>query len=284
MVDAEHALPALLSAATADFGRAGIADPRREAIRLWSDIRSLAPAQAIMAGDVAVTTEEAERFVNAAQRRAAGEPLAYVSGWTGFRRLTLHCDRRALIPRPETEGLVELALARVRHGVAADIGTGTGAIALALRDEGEFDEVIGVDLSADALALASANGQATGRHVTWMLGDLVAPLRGDSLDLLVSNPPYLTRGEHDTLDHSVRDYEPAMALVGGDDGQAIVNRLIHDARRVVRRDGWMLLEADCRRVAENARVAAAEGWQDVSVQEDLFGRARYLLARRGSES
>ena len=222
------------------------------------------------------------RFDEAVRRRAAGEPLAYVTGWTGFRRLTLRCDRRALIPRPETEGLVEAALARVNSGTAADIGTGTGAIALALRDEGEFERVYATEHSPDAMALARENVAAAGNAVTLLAGDLVAPLVGRWVDLLVSNPPYLTQAEHDTLDRSVRDYEPAIALIGGSDGLLLIRRLLAEAREVVAAGGWIALEVDATRAEQCGRLAAAAGWLDVTVLDDLFGRARYLLARRGN--
>ncbi len=284
MVEVAQTLGDLFAEAVAAFRDAGFAEPRREAIRLWSDLAGVTAASAGLRTAEPVEAASARRLTDAVRRRIDGEPLAYVTGWTGFRRLTLRCDRRALIPRPETEGLVEAALARVRSGVAADIGTGTGAIALALADEGDFDQVIGIDISPDALALARSNGAATGQPVVWLDGDLLAPLAGRSVDLLVSNPPYLTQAEHDTLDRSVRDYEPALALVGGEDGQSVLRRLLHESRALVKSGGWIALEIDCRRAADTAALATAAGWQHVSVLDDLFGRARYLLAQQRSES
>lgn len=284
MVDVVQTLGELLAWGTGALSRAGVVEPRREAFRLWSDGHDRTAAMATLAGAEPVGAEAASRFRDSIRRRLAGEPVAYITGWTGFRRLTLHCDRRALIPRPETEGLVDVALARARSGVAVDIGTGTGAIALALSDEGEFADVIGVDVSPEALALACSNGMASGRPVTWLEGDLVAPLAGRQVNLLVSNPPYLTQAEYDSLDRSVRDYEPALALVGGDDGQRLVRRLLHDARSVVTPTGWIALEVDCRRAEDTGRIATAAGWESVTVLDDLFGRARYVLARRGSTS
>jgi release factor glutamine methyltransferase len=284
MVEMVQTLGDLFVEAVAALRDAGFAEPRREAIRLWSDLAGVTAASAGLRTAEAVDAESARRLTDAVRRRINGEPLAYVTGWTGFRRLVLQCDRRALIPRPETEGLVEAALARVRAGTAADIGTGTGAIALALADEGDFDQVIGIDLSREALSLARTNGQATPLPVAWLEGDLLAPLAGRPVDLLVSNPPYLTQAEHDTLDWSVRDYEPAVALVGGDDGQAVIRRLLHDGRALVKPGGWIALEIDCRRAADTVAIATAAGWGDVTVLDDLFGRARYLLAQQRSGS
>jgi release factor glutamine methyltransferase len=284
MVDAAPLLGELITAGARVLAAADLPESRREALRLWSDLRGTVTALALLGSAEPTDAQRASQFLAAVDRRAGGEPLAYVTGSTGFRRLTLQCDSRALIPRPETEGLVDLALARVHRGVAADIGTGTGALALALSDEGDFDEVIGIDLSADALALARSNGAAVGRPVTWLEGDLTAPIGGRQVDLLVSNPPYLTQAEYDSLDRSVRDYEPGLALVSGDDGQQLTRRLLHEARTVVRPGGWIALEVDCRRADDTGRLASDAGWEEVTVLDDLFGRARYVLARQGSAS
>jgi release factor glutamine methyltransferase len=272
----------LVRSAAAELAAAGIAEPRREALRIWAGIERVGVAEAVLRREAPADHGAVRRFEDAVHRRAAGEPLAYVTGWMGFRRLTLNCDRRALIPRPETEGLIDAALARVRTGVAADIGTGTGALALALGDEGGFERVVAVDVSPDALALAGENAAATGIAVLLRHGDLVAPLTGQLVDLLVSNPPYLTQAEYDSLDRSVRDYEPGLALVAGDDGLLFTRRLLSDARSVVAADGWIAVEVDCSRAAESGRIATALGWQGVTVLDDMFGRARYLLARQGS--
>jgi release factor glutamine methyltransferase len=282
MVDAAPTLGDLLARGTSALRGAGVAEPRREALRLWSDLTGMSAALATVGSTGVVADDLASQYGDRVDRRISGEPVAYITGWTGFRGLMLRCDRRALIPRPETEGLVDAALARVRIGVAADIGTGAGAIALALSDEGDFDEVVGIDVSAEALALARTNGATTDRPVTWLEGDLLAPLVGRQLDLLVSNPPYLTQAEYDSLDRSVRDYEPGLALLGGDDGQRVVGRLLQEAPSVVTAGGWIALEVDCRRAADSGRIASAAGWENVTVLDDLFGRARYLLARRGS--
>lgn len=282
MPEAAQSLQQLLASAGAVFAAAGVADARGAAHRLWSDLERRPRADALLARCDAVDAERATRYLAAVARRVAGEPLAYVTGWTGFRHLVLACDRRALIPRPETEGLVEAALLRVRGGVAADVGTGTGAIALALRQEGAFDEVLAIDRSPEALALARENGAATGLAVTWLEGDLLAPLAGRMVDLLVSNPPYLTEAEYAALEPGVRDFEPRLALPSGEDGLEATRRLLDEGRAVMRPGGWLAMEVDARRAAESAAIAERSGWQAVTVLDDLFGRARYLLARHGS--
>jgi len=273
-------LRAVIEEAALRLKAAGIAEPRREARRLWADLQGHSRAEVLPLQDDPVDQPLRARYEAAVLRIAAGEPIQYVTGVAGFRRLTLASDRRALIPRPETEGLVELVLARASHGRIADIGTGSGCIALSLADEGEFDLVVGVDRSPEALALARENRDQLGLSVEFVEGDLCEPLRGELWDALVSNPPYLTSGEYQGLDRSVRDWEPEGALSDGADGLATTRRLVLQARDVVRAGGLLGLEVDSSRAAAVAGLASEAGWVDVSVYEDLFGRARYVLARR----
>ena len=271
---------ALLDRARGALGAAGLPDPADEALRLWAGLRREPTGSALVARDAEVSEVEACRFEQAVARRVAGEPLAYVVGTTGFRHLELVVDRRALIPRPETEGLVELVLTRQPMGRVADIGTGTGCIAMALATEGRYSEVHAVDLSREALQLARSNAAAVGAVVRFHEGDLLAPLAGLALDAVVSNPPYLTDREYVELDPSVRDWEPKGALVGGGDGMEHTHRLLDDGRGVVRTGGWIFLEVDCNRAEDGAALARRFGWGAVEVHRDLFGRDRYLVARR----
>jgi release factor glutamine methyltransferase len=275
---------ALLAEAAASLGAAGIPAPRHEARRLWTELLDEPAETTVLHPDEIPPLERAERFRQAVARRAAGEPLAYVSGWTGFRHLTLRCDARALIPRPETEGLVELVLARVPAGRVADVGTGTGCIALSLAAEGRYDQVVATDRSSSAVALAAENAGRVAARVSLVRGDLCTPLRQGSFDALVANPPYLTEREYAALAPSVRSWEPAAALVSGPDGLHATARLLDEGRAVLRPGGWLALEVDCSRAGDVARRARALGWSDVAVHADLFGRERYLLARRSNGS
>jgi release factor glutamine methyltransferase len=198
----------LLRELAAMLGEAGVPESRREALRLWRELSGDPVAEALVRPDEPVGTELAAALREACARRAAGEPLAYVAGRAGFRRLSLRSDRRALIPRPETEGLVDLLLARVRGGAVLDIGTGTGALALALASEGTFTTVTATDLSADALALARQNVREAGIPVDLVRTDLCAALRSGGFDALASNPPYLSGAEYAALDPGVREWEP----------------------------------------------------------------------------
>jgi len=288
-------IAAALEEAVALLERAGVPDPRREAATLWAAVAG----DGTRRGDVWLrrdrepSPEVARRFREALKRRARGVPFAYAVGSVGFRTLELQIDSRALIPRPETEGLVELVLdwargagerdeGRGRGGVAADIGTGCGCIALSLAVEGEFDRVIAVERSAAAAALARENVERVRPPVPVEVreGDLLAPLGGGArLRAIVSNPPYLTDAEYASVDPGVRLFEPREALVGGGDGLAVTRALLAGARGLLQPGrGLIALEIDERRAAETAALARAHGWSQVVVREDLFGRPRFLLA------
>ena len=225
------------------------------------------------------------RAWDAARRRASGAPFAYAVGRAAFRHLTLDVDERVLIPRQETEMLVECILARTQHGVAIDIGTGSGAVALALATEGHFTRVIATDVSRGALAVASANvarlGSALRAPVDLRHGSLLAPVRGERATLITSNPPYIAFDEVSTLPASVRDWEPAVALFAPRNGMAVIEGLIRGAANVLEPGGLLALEVDSRRASLAAEIAMSDGrYRDVSVERDLAGRERILLAIR----
>jgi release factor glutamine methyltransferase len=275
--------PALLVIeGTEALGNAGVADARRQALRIWAELQGISPGESFLSSGGVADPQQAALYRDAIRRRAAGEPLPYVTGTAGFRHLTLRIDRRALIPRPETEGLVELLLQRVRRGSVADVGTGSGCIALSLAQEGEFASILALDCSAEALALARLNHHLAGAPPTvhFVRGDLATAVGPGLLDALISNPPYLTLSEYACLDSSVRDWEPAPALAAGVDGMEHTTRLVREGWERVRPGGWMALELDCSRAKAAATLAAGDGWQNVSLHLDLFGRERYLLAQR----
>jgi release factor glutamine methyltransferase len=269
----------LIDEGTARLRRSGVSEPRRQALRIWTELGHRG-SEVFLQKQQPVDKAAAARFQDAISRRAGGEPLPHVTGCSGFRRLSLVCDARALIPRPETEGLVDLLLQRVPRGRVADIGTGSGCIALSLALEGDYGEIIGIDCSAAALALARRNREVAGGRVSLVQGDLCAPLAQGTLDALISNPPYLTAAEYSLLESSVRDWEPGIALVSGEDGMAATTRLLDEGRDVLRPGGWLALEVDCSRAAAVATQASAFGWTEVTVHMDLYGRERYLLAQR----
>ena len=279
MPEIESLVHEQLRRATGSLGSAGIAAPGREARWLAEAVWGVGSVELLL-GDVRLDGSMIQRYDALVARRAGGEPLAYVTGQAVFRHLTLRSDRRGLIPRPETEGLVDLVLERVPTGRVVDIGTGSGAIALCLAAEGAYRNVVAIDRSRNALALARENRALTGLPIGLVLGDLVAPLGDEAFDVIVSNPPYLTAAEGAALDPSVRDWEPAEALVSGADGLAATRRLLGEGQRGLRPGGWIVLELDCSRAVNTAELASSLGWVDVALIEDLYQRARYLVARR----
>jgi release factor glutamine methyltransferase len=270
----------LVAAGARRLRDAGVEQAGREARWLWEKVGGQTHVAQVTRSDKPVPAAVAARYEAFINRRSRGEPLAHVLGKAVFRHLVVQSDARALIPRPETEGLVDLVLERQRTGIVADIGTGTGCVALSLASEGDYDLVLALEYSRAALSLARANAERLRSPVVLVRGDLCEGLTGGQLDVLVSNPPYLTDREYETLPPAVKDWEPAQALRSGTDGLETIRRLVRDGLRVVKPNGWMILEVDCSRAAQVAAEAVHEGWLDVLVKDDLFGRARYLVARR----
>jgi release factor glutamine methyltransferase len=239
-------------------------------------------------GSVEVDARTLARANIAVERRARGAPLAYAVGRASFRHLTLDVDERVLIPRPETEQLVELVLnatSDARGGVAIDACTGSGAIALALATEGHFSRVYATDISRDALAVARRNVELTGgmlkAPVDVLEGSLLGPVLDVRARVVVSNPPYIALGEAATLPASVRDWEPAVALYSGNDGMSATARLVRQAAEVLLPNGLLALEVDARRASLAAELVSRERrFRDIRVELDLAGRERFVLARR----
>jgi release factor glutamine methyltransferase len=275
---------ALLVEAAERLAAVGVEDPKREALVLWAAVGGRSPGEVWRQRSERPAPETAAAFAQALDQRHAGAPAAYAAGTAAFRTLELTVDARVLIPRPETEGLVELVLewaaARGRWGTAADIGTGSGCIALSLATEGRFDRVIATDLSEDALAVAAANAArlAPPVPVVFLEGDLHWALQGEQVDVLVSNPPYVTAAEWAALDPGVRGHEPRQALVGGTDGMAHIDALLRAGTGVLKPGGLLAMEIDCRRAERALALARSLGWATARIERDLFGRERYLLA------
>jgi release factor glutamine methyltransferase len=279
----------LLADAEQRLADSRVGDPRREALTLLGAIMETSPGSLWTRRHEPADPAVGAAFLQAVTSRSAGVPAAYAAGTAAFRTLELAVDPRVLIPRPETEGLVECVLdwcrTRDRWGVAADIGTGSGCIALSLATEGRFSWVIATDLSEAALTVARGNAAALGTPpiVEFRAGDLLWAMRTASADVIVSNPPYVAADEWETLDGGVRDQEPRLALVGGSDGLAHTGVLLRQARGRLAPGGLLALEVDCRRANRTLALARAEGWTSARIERDLFGRERYLLAEREVE-
>src|SRR5437867_3672025 len=269
---------------------AGLPDARREARTLWAAVAGagVKPGDVWLRRDRAAPADVARRFRRAVERRANGVPFGYAVGRADFRSLELHLDPRALIPRPETEGLVDLVLRETgmrdagcgMRGVVADVGTGCGCIALSLAVEGHFDRVIAVERSPEAAALARENVALLQPPLPVEVreGDLLGPLAGERYRAIVSNPPYLTEAEYAALDPAVRSFEPREALASGADGLTATRALLEGAAALLEPGGCVVLEIDERRADATRRLALRHGWSRVGVDGDLFGRRRFLLA------
>ena len=260
----------------------------REIIAAFYDVPRFWPAAN---AHVRVESEMWPRARAAAQKRARGAPLAYAVGRANFRHLTLDIDERVLIPRPETELLVDLVLERTlgQQELVVDVGTGSGAIALALASEGEFAEVLGTDVSLDALAVAQANRRilaargALRAEVSLAHGSLLAPLRArrQRAGVVVSNPPYIAFDEARDLPADVRDWEPPVALFSSGQGLDISAQLVREAADALIDGGLLAVEVDARRASLVAELVARDTrYHAVSVHLDLTGRERFVLATR----
>jgi release factor glutamine methyltransferase len=262
----------VLRAAAEYLERKGVDSPRLDAELLLAHALGLTRLELYTQHDRPLSGEERARARELVERRGRREPLAYILGEWGFRRLTLRTDARALVPRPETEIVVERALAAIA-GVAApsvlDVGTGSGAIALAIASERAEAHVIATDSSPAALELARANAEQLGLDVTFLEADLLDGVEG-RFDLVVSNPPYVLP-EEELLPELA--YEPREALVDGGQTAALAGA----ARDVL--DGFLVLEVHEERAGEVAEELATLGYSGVTVTRDLAGKERVVEAQ-----
>jgi release factor glutamine methyltransferase len=270
----------LLRRATEYLDRHGVESPRTSAEQLMMHVLGTDRAGLYSRTD-GLDTREARMFGRAICQRCTGTPLQHLTGEQGFRRIVLEVRPGVFVPRPETEVLVGLALdavAGIEDPVVVDVGTGTGAIALAVKDERPDATVYATDRSSESVELAASNAQRLGLDVRLLEGDLLSPLpeglRG-WVDLIVSNPPYLTPGEYEDLPSEVRA-EPELALLGGPD---VYERLAAEALRWLRDGGVLAVETSA---SQGQALAAALSltFMDVRVEPDLAGRDRVVLARR----
>jgi release factor glutamine methyltransferase len=264
----------------------GVPQGRLDAEHLLGHALDTGRLQLYLQYDRPLVPDELAAFKELLLRRARREPLQHIVGRAAFRELYLHVDTRVLIPRPETEELVDVVLswARVRTGLSAlDVGTGSACIALSLAHEGPFERVVATDTSAEALAVARMNADAldAGARVELRRGSLFEPVAGETFDVVVSNPPYVAEGEAADLEPEVRDWEPACALFAGSGGLDVLLPLIEGAGRHLRPGGLLAVEvAPDQAVSVADRLREIGGYHEPEVRRDLAGRRRIVLAGR----
>lgn len=266
---------------------AGVATPALDAERLLRHVLGWERERLVAEPLASLALADAARFAELIRSRAARVPLQHLVGRQAFWRQELRVSRHALVPRPETEVLVEAALERlrdIRSPVVADVGTGSGCIAIAIASERRDARLHAIDVSREALALARENARACGieDRVRFHEGDLLAPLRALALrpDVVLSNPPYVDASEVAALEPEVRDHEPRLALVPPDgDRFSVYRRLAPEARDLLRPGGWLLLEVGAGMAEAVARLCGEAGLVPGPQHADLQGIPRVVTAR-----
>lgn len=266
------------------FKKAGIETPRLDAELLLAEVLGLNRMQLYQQFERPLAEGELERIRPLVRRRVKREPLQHILGWVEFFGLRIKVDRRGLIPRPETEELVDLLSGRKpAPGSILDLGTGSGAIALSLAKAFPQAEVVGVERSPDALQLARENAASNGleERVTFLKGEWFGALEpGTRFDWIVSNPPYLTGEEWEMAQPEVRDYEPREALVAPDEGCADLERIQAAAPDYLTPHGLLALETGIDQHPRLRKSALAAGLVQLESLKDMSGRERFFLARR----
>lgn len=271
---------------SADFltGR-GVESARLNAELLIGHALGLKRMQLYLQFERPLAEAELEKIRPLVRRRGQREPLQHILGETEFHGLRLKTDRRALIPRPETEYLVEGVIGRMANppGRILDLGTGSGAIALALARQYPNAEVVATDTHAEALHLARENAvlNAMEGRVRWLVSDWFSGLAGETFELIVSNPPYLSETEVAEAAPEVREHEPRAALTPGGDGLGALRTILGSAGAHLAPGGLLALETGIAQHATLLPIAAQHGWLSVESRPDLTGRERYVFARKG---
>jgi release factor glutamine methyltransferase len=266
-----------LALATAELRDAGCETPRLDAELLLAHALGTGRAVLHLRPERELSGEEAARLAHMLWRRRRREPVAYIVGTRAFRHIDLTVDSRVLVPRPETELLVEVALGLPRGARVADVGTGSGAVALALKHERPDLTIHATDASEDALAVASENAQRLKLDVHLAHGDLLTPLDAHPLDAILSNPPYIATSERDALAPEITDHEPEQALYAGPDGLDVLRRLIPVAAT---RAPFLALEIGAGQAPAVAELLRAEGMTEIKAHKDLAGHERVIVGRR----
>ena len=286
MSPASPTLLDLLKKTSGFFAGKGLESPRLQAELLLAAVLGCGRLELYMQFDKILTPAEIDAYRESVRRRALREPLQHIVGSAAFRGLEMQVNDQVLIPRPETEGVVEVVLQRLGARADArvlDLGCGSGAIALAVAQEREGARVTAVDVSESALEVARANAEANGlaERIEWQCGDLFGALEdAATYDLIVSNPPYIPSGDIAALEPEVRDFEPRQALDGGADGLDFYRRIAAEAPAFLEAGGDLVLEIGAGQHEAVAALFDGAGWAAPEVQADLAGIMRVVAVRR----
>ena len=277
----------VLAWASDDFRRRGNPSARLDAELLLGEAIGLDRIRLIVEAERPLSEAELARYRGLIKRRRNGEPIAYILGRREFYALPFRVDRRVLIPRPDTEVLVETALngtqARHLYGRMLDLCTGSGCVAIAFAKDRPTWRVTAVDLSPEAAALARENARRTGvvHNLSVLEGDLFAPLPPAArFELITANPPYIPSGDIAGLDADVRDFEPRLALDGGEDGLVVIRRLLAEAQRYLVPEGLLAIEVGFDQAPAVAALFEQTGFTAVARAKDLAGVERVVSGRR----
>jgi release factor glutamine methyltransferase len=289
MGETELTIADALREASEALRASGVAEPRREAVSLLSHALSRDRAFLVTHSDELLTAEQLRSYLSAAGRRAAGEPLQYITGAQEFYGLDFEVNENVLIPRPETELLVEAALAllkETRAPLVCDVGTGSGCIAVSLLHERRDARALALDVSTAALEVAARNAARNGvaERIDFLVSDCFDALAPDGheaarFDLIASNPPYVAEDDLEGLQREVRDHEPRVALTPGGDGLSVIRRLVSESPRHLKPGGSLLLEIGFNQHERVAALIDPRVWMLLDIHHDLQGIPRTVALR-----
>ena len=271
-----------LKNATAILRESGVVESRREAVSLLSFALDKNQTYLIAHDDYELSDEEETRFVNFIKRRASREPFQYITGRQNFYGLDFIVSPAVLIPRPETELLVETALEILKQNAKfCEVGVGSGCISVTILHELKTTNAVALDISEKAIAVARLNAEKhkVAERLELRKSDVCEQLNGEKFDLIVSNPPYISAEEMKTLQTEVRDYEPAAALTDGANGLSIIEKIITDAPQFLTKNGFLLLEIGYLQSVEVKEMFAETLWRDVESFPDFQGIERVIKAQ-----
>ena len=285
-----HSVGSILKASTEFLAARDVFEPRKACELLMSRLFNCRPLELYVRFESALTENQVAAMRRGVKRLAAGEPAQYIVGQVSFMQRPFRVDKRALIPRPETEELVDAVLGneavwRGERPAVCEVGTGSGCIVVSLALAKPQAEYVATDISAQALELAGVNAAALGAEklVRFCQCDLADAVEPDSLDAVVANLPYISTGDWEKLPRHIRDYEPRTALDGGPDGLGIIREIVPDAWFALKPGGMVFLEIGADQAARVSQILSDAEFLDVKVAKDLAGHDRVVSARSGGD-